>query len=385
MKENAREAEGDPSLKRQTIGAIVRSFHSLFYAQLLAGIAEEARRHDFDVITKLVEDSDVSELKAWRALKNAGCAGIIMNPKKLDAGQLEGIMKSSPRTALLNYSAAKYANQSVRIDNVYGGRMAAEHLIGLGHRHLAMITGPQSYCSAADRSRGFIQAAKEHGLTVQPELIVEGNFKVQSGARAMADLLRAGVPFSAVFVQNDAMAIGAMHACASECISVPEEMSIMGYDDTRLAKLSNPGLTTIRYPIGDAGAKAVQLLAASLSAGAMDTSLHKFNQGLKPSLVERSSVAQAYAPDAHSATLNVHKSAATLTQRERECLQLMAMGATNVLVAEKLAISEHTVNFHLKNSLLKLQAKNRTHAVALALRTEAISANFEDSPTLSSG
>jgi LacI family transcriptional regulator len=149
------------------------------------------------------------------------------------------------------------------IDQREGGRMAAEHLISLGHRHIAHITGPQRFSDARARVEGFMLAHAQAGLAVDPRLVVEGDFEEKGGVAAMNRLLDGGVPFTAVVCGNDQMLFGARLALMRRGLRVPEDVSLVGFDDLPIAKYMTPPVTTVRQPMFEIG---MAVAAALLSA-----------------------------------------------------------------------------------------------------------------------
>jgi LacI family transcriptional regulator len=147
-------------------------------------------------------------------------------------------------------------------ENREGARLATAYLIGLGHRRIATITGPLHRAVALDRRDGYKQALLEGGLPIVPELQAEADFSTTGGYAAMAQLLARHPRPTAVFVAGDAMVPGALSAVREARLRVPDDLSIVGFDDLPLAASAAPPLTTIRQPIHALGTRAVELLLA---------------------------------------------------------------------------------------------------------------------------
>lgn len=126
---------------------------------------------------------------------------------------------------------------------------AMEYLIGLGHKHIGLITGPDGFRSAQERQQGFIDALARHGLSYSPELVAKGNYTFETGLAAAERLLESRPRPTAIFCSNDEMAAGALHAARQRDIEVPGELSLVGFDDTAIAAHLWPPLTTVRWPI----------------------------------------------------------------------------------------------------------------------------------------
>jgi DNA-binding LacI/PurR family transcriptional regulator len=149
----------------------------------------------------------------------------------------------------------------VEVDNLAGGRKATQYLIELGHSQIAMITGPTDWKSVSDRTQGYLQALESAEITPNPDLIVHGeNWLHRSGYEAAKELLKKKQAFTALFAQNDRIARGAINALKEAGLRVPQDVSVVGYDDIPEAEFSDPPLTTIRQPMQEVGKAATRLL-----------------------------------------------------------------------------------------------------------------------------
>ena len=146
----------------------------------------------------------------------------------------------------------------IDVDGYAGGRMVAEHLLRLGHRRIAHVAAPQHFMYARERQRGWADRLTEAGLP--PELVAEGDLTEASGERALLELLALPEPPTAVFVASDLMAAGLIKAAHSQGVRVPEDLAVVGFDDTRMAEWLSPPLTTVQQPILDLGRQAAQML-----------------------------------------------------------------------------------------------------------------------------
>jgi DNA-binding LacI/PurR family transcriptional regulator len=148
----------------------------------------------------------------------------------------------------------------VLIDNDQGGYLAAEHLIDLGHRHIACLAGPSDVTPSAGRIAGFRRALADAGLDVAAEGLMRGNGRPDGGAAAMQQLLEQGSDVTAVFAFNDQMAIGVIGALQRAGLRVPEDISVVGFDDIPQSAAIFPALTTVAQPIAEMGTTGVRLL-----------------------------------------------------------------------------------------------------------------------------
>ncbi|MCE5171381.1 LacI family transcriptional regulator [Paenibacillus profundus] len=177
------------------------------------------------------------------------------------------------------------AVSSVTVDNFKGGYEAAKHLIDLGHRSIAHIQGPQYFLSAIERERGFMQAMKEEGL--EPFSIEPGEFTIQSGYDIVQKWLAQGQMPTGLFAADDFTAIGAINALRQAGCRIPDDVSVIGYDDQSLASELRPRLTTIRQPAVQMGKMAVDVLMKQINGVNKRSTTLKLN----PEIIVRESTA----------------------------------------------------------------------------------------------
>ena len=153
-----------------------------------------------------------------------------------------------------------------RATNLAGAREAMQHLIELGHQRIGFITGAMDFGSALDRLRGYKEALEDAGIPFDPKLVCNGDFTQASGHHAASDLLALNERPTAIFASNDLMAFGAMAAAMSMGLRIPEDVSVVGFDDVPVSTLVYPPLTTVRQPLFEMGCRTVDLLVALINA-----------------------------------------------------------------------------------------------------------------------
>ena len=159
----------------------------------------------------------------------------------------------------------------VEVSNVGGGRTATQRLLDIGRRRVATITGPLDMNAGVERLRGYREAMEEAGVEVDERLVVEGDFSAEGGAEAMKRLLDSGADPDAVFVASDMMAIGGMRVLRSRGLQIPEDLALVGFDDTLMARHSDPPLTTVHQPIVRMGQEMATLLVDVAIPGAKES------------------------------------------------------------------------------------------------------------------
>ncbi|WP_438433784.1 LacI family DNA-binding transcriptional regulator [Gorillibacterium sp. sgz500922] len=216
---------------------------------------------------------------------------ILLSPMNADLYVME-LKKRKIPFVILDSQERYPAASMVFVNNFKGGYDATRHLIGLGHREIAFIGGPKSFLSSRERERGFLAALAEAGLT--PFGVERREFDIPSGYSAASEWIAAGRLPTALFAADDFIALGAMDACKNAGIRVPDEISIVGFDDQVYASEFRPRLTTVRQPFENIGKHGVDLLLKRIrEPGSRQVTLE-----FDPELIERESTAAPRSPGA---------------------------------------------------------------------------------------
>ena len=208
------------------------------------------------------------EQQAMEAFLQRSVDGLIVIGGMLDEDYLVQVAEKTP-LILVSRSIPALCEQCIALDNVEAAALATRHLLDFGHRRIAHITGLLSHRDAVDRKEGFLRAMQQAGLEVDPDLIIEGDFTEASGLLAVEMLMTRGRHFSAIFAANDQMAYGARLAFHRRGIRVPQDISIVGFDDQMASSYMIPPLTSIQFPpveIGGAAARGLINLMQGLPA-----------------------------------------------------------------------------------------------------------------------
>lgn len=252
------------SLRRKetyTIGVIMTNSADPFFAEITRGVEDTCFEQGYNIIL-CNSDSDLDkELFYTNILTKKRVDGILF----LAAGgksteHIRTVQERGTPLVVIDRIIPNLAVDSVLIDNARGGWLATQHLIELGHRRIGCITGPSDLTLSAERVTGYRCALQEAGLAVDESLIVRGNFQYESGYQATRQFLVQANPPTAIFACNDLMAIGAINAANKQGWSVPTRLSVVGFDDIRLALYSNPLLTTVAQPKYEMGSIAITML-----------------------------------------------------------------------------------------------------------------------------
>jgi len=237
--------------------AVTTIFTDPFFPLLIRGIADTCNAHRYHLMLSLFSSRTEQESLYRRVLRGGYLDGVIVASTMLDDPLIPRLLEDQVPFV----SVGRYPDERVDyvdVDNVSGARMATEHLLRLGHRRIATVTGPLGMMAGRDRLEGYRQALESRGLPVDDNLIAEGDFTEEGGRTAMQRLLPHEP--TAVFVASDTMAVGAMKAIKEAGLNIPADVAVVSFDDLPIASIVEPPLTTVRQPIERLGATAVDIL-----------------------------------------------------------------------------------------------------------------------------
>jgi LacI family transcriptional regulator len=230
-----------------------------YYPALLQGIAEIANKHDYGMLLWMGQSSQDEARFHQRILQNRLMDGILVASFREGDPLLRHLLQAQlPFTMVERPLEMQDKITYVSIDNVQAVKTVIEHLLGLGYQRIATITGALDNMDAQERLQGYRITLQRAGIAIDKKLIAEGRFTYQTGYLGMKKLLGYGV--DAVFAASDRMALGALQAVKEANLRVPDDIAIVGFDDSVHAQQSTPQLTTVRQPIIQKGAKATELL-----------------------------------------------------------------------------------------------------------------------------
>lgn len=250
--------------KSMTLGIITQNIGSPFYDSVTQGVIKGLHGTDFTPIIVDGQWKKDIEKNSIVTLIERQVDGLIMVGGNLAPEVIDEIRGDVPMV-LVARQLDGWENRSVFIDNTAAAKKATQFLIESGHRNIAHISGIKNHQDASNRLHGYCQALEEANLEIADELIVQGDFSGQSGVLAVETLLLRGVSFSAIFSANDEMAMGARLALYRRGIRVPDEVSIVGFDDQGNSAFMTPPLTTISQPATNMGRTASGMLISMVN------------------------------------------------------------------------------------------------------------------------
>jgi LacI family transcriptional regulator len=285
------------SQRSHTVGIMVFDMTDPYCTLVLRGMENTLYQSSFLPILTDVHNERSRFERYLEMLLDRRIEGLVVlaNWLFLDINVLADIEKSKIPTAIVGCELKNDHISSLIVDNAQGARAALEHLLSLGHRKIAFIRGPRQLSDTEPRWRGVRTVAREHDVPIDPKLIVDlpesrdpfSSF--EDGFKLTEELLHRRRPFTAIMAFDDMTAFGAIRALAKAGVRVPEQCSVIGFDDVAPAALYCPALTTIRQPMETMGAAAAAIVVETINAGIEKKPAHAIHRKVVPDLIVRES------------------------------------------------------------------------------------------------
>lgn len=247
------------------VGVLLSDLHNPFFTALIDGISAAAEEFDYRALFNTGNRTSSGEVVAIETMLQLRVDGLILAGTVIDEATVNQIAADTNLVLASRRSTSELVD-SVATDDLAGARLAVDHLVGLGHRRIAHVTGGGG-AGAAARCDGFLASMAAHGLDAGEAIVAEGSYTEAGGIAGMEEILGGAEAPSAVFVANDQAAIGALRVLAEAGMSVPEDMSVIGYDDTYLAAFEHIDLTSVHQDTFEMGRTAVRLLLDRTDSG----------------------------------------------------------------------------------------------------------------------
>lgn len=251
--------------KTFTIGLLIPDVVNPFFAELARSVEDRAHELGFNLVICNTDNHMSKEIKYVQLLRQKSVDGIIVATGVRNDEFLKELIEQHVPIALIAREMSVLAASTVLVDDFAGGYTATSHLIELGHRDIAIIAENISVSSSKERVRGYRHALEENGLLFDDQLVVLSEFSVETGRKVSREILSEARRPTAIFACNDLLAIGAMQAAKELNIKIPDELSIVGFDNTILATITDPPMTTIAQPIQAMGRQVVDLITQEIN------------------------------------------------------------------------------------------------------------------------
>ncbi|MGV2495554.1 LacI family DNA-binding transcriptional regulator [Pelagerythrobacter aerophilus] len=255
-------------VRRQSylVGLIYEKPSPSYVVELQRGALERLHGERYRLVVLPVESVTDHPQEVVSLVRSAGLDGVILAPPASDHPEiLTGLLDARIPFARIAPQSQLDVGQWTAMDDVAAAREIAEHVIGLGHRVIAVIMGDPAHAASDQRLSGYHQAFDAHGVARHPELVETGDFSFESGYEATRRLLSRKLRPTAILAQNDDMAVGAMSAARELGFNVPADLSIVGFDDSEIARIVWPRLTTVRQPVVEMAKTATDMLLGELA------------------------------------------------------------------------------------------------------------------------
>src|SRR2546421_3628822 len=267
-----RGARGLSNGRTGLVGLLVPLIYPAYFSAILSGATEALQEHDLRAVLSPTQHEHDREVTLLERLMHGLTDGALIVLPEESSEELERLLDHGYRFVVVDpLMPLDERIPSVSAAHTSGAHHAMGHLLGLGHRRIAAITGPRGWVATEDRRRGYHAALASAGILPRPELEAEADFEIGGGVEAAGHLLDLTEPPTAIFAFNDNLAIGTIQAARARGVRVPEDLSVVGFDDIEHATLLTPTHTTVRQPPAEMGRTAVSLLVRLLERHSFET------------------------------------------------------------------------------------------------------------------
>ncbi|MCR9910664.1 substrate-binding domain-containing protein [Vibrio campbellii] len=273
--------------RTKTIGMLVTTSTNPFFGEVVKGVERSCYQKGYSLILCNTEGDNERMRESINTLLQKRVDGLILMCSSLEGERID-VFERYPDipVVVMDWGPMLFTSDKIQDNSLRGGYLAAKYLIDCGHKEVGCITGPLIKHQAQMRYEGYKRAMLEAELEFNANWIVESDFECEGGYQAFKKMVERGPLPSSIFVSNDMMAMGVINAANELGIQIPEQLSIIGYDDIHIAKFMSPSLTTIHQPKYRLGQVAVETLLRKLDEKSDEAQVVQ----LEPTLVERNSV-----------------------------------------------------------------------------------------------
>lgn len=253
--------------RSRMLGLIVTEITNPFFPELIQGFEEVAVEHGYEILIASTSQDPERMKRCVRRMMERKADGIAVMTFGIEHPLLDQLASQSTPLVFVDVAPERAGISVLRIDYHQGIRQSVQHLAALGHRTIAFVTGPPRLHSSQSRLEAFKKAVQECGIPIEPRLIVEGDHTMEGGIAAAGRLIAAGNLPTSIICSNDMLAIGVLHRLSRECLRVPDDISLIGFDDIHMAEMMIPPLTSVRMSRSELARAAVAALRAHAENG----------------------------------------------------------------------------------------------------------------------
>lgn len=257
-------ARGLKTSKSKTVGILIPNLEKVFCTSIVSNIENILLKHGYSTIICDYKDDIKLEKAKLKFLVSKMVDGLIIMPLGDDSSIIQETINEGVKVVLVDRALKDVECDVVLVDNLNSSYDAVEEFITKGHRRIGIISGPEDVYTAEERLKGYRRVHEDYSLPIDEKLIKYGDYKVDSGYELLNELLKMEEPPTAVFVTNYEMTLGAIMAINENNIMVPEQLSIIGYDNLQMAKIVKPPLSIVVQPMKAIGETAAELILKRL-------------------------------------------------------------------------------------------------------------------------
>jgi LacI family transcriptional regulator len=251
-------AQSLASSRSNSVGLLVPELHGPFFGIMMSSIEDELRASGKHLIISAGHSDEQEERESIEFLISRQCDALILHCFAVPNSYLLGLVQSELAVFVIGRDIPGLSERCFYLDNEEGSYLATRALIELGHSNLAYLAGPLWKSDAKARYQGFRRALDEAGLAFHEELLTEGNYQEVTGREGMRQLLRTGTPFSGIVCANDEMAVGVIDEARERGMRIPDDLSVIGFDNVFFTRYMHPALSTVNYPVDVMGRMAAK-------------------------------------------------------------------------------------------------------------------------------
>ena len=250
--------------KTEAVGLVTPEIREPFFAELASAFEDEADHHGYTVFMSSTRSDRKREIASLERLQDGHVDGLLMMTNTPDDGTLAGLIGERRNVVIVDEDIPGVSVPRLFVENSEGAYQATRHLIEAGHRRIAYLGGPQGLLTVTERREGFLMAMNEAGIAVRSEYVAMGSFAPELARAATVRFLELPLPPTAIFASSDYLAIGAVMGLRDANVSVPDEVSLIGFDDMAFSTLLTPPLSAVRQPVEQLGRQGFLTLLALL-------------------------------------------------------------------------------------------------------------------------
>ncbi|HHY81406.1 MAG TPA: LacI family transcriptional regulator [Clostridiales bacterium] len=258
-------ARGLKTNRSMTVGIMIPSLENIFFTSIISNVENILLQNGYSSIICDYREDPHLEREKLDFLLSRKVDGIIMVPHSNNAAFIQSVVEKGIPVVFIDRYLEDVQCDVVLVDNINASYNAVEQLIIRGHKRIGIICGPSNIYTTKERLKGYVRAHEDYAVKVDNDLVQYGKYDVESGYHMLIHLLKMENPPTAVYVTNYEMTLGAIMAINEKGIKVPDQMSLIGFDNIQLAKIVKPSLSIVVQPMKEIGEKAAQVLLSRLN------------------------------------------------------------------------------------------------------------------------